>query len=85
MNESDTEIVLSIMQNAGFSHTQEEKEVESIFQYFLTFQADVVLLNTCAIREKAEQKIWDRLGFFNNMKHKQRRNIMVGVLGWKIE
>ena len=35
-------------------------------------QADVILVNTCAIREKAEQKIWDRLDYFKSLKRKQR-------------
>ena len=49
MNFSDTEIINSVLSAAGFEQTKVESE------------ADVVLLNTCAIRENAEGKIWGRL------------------------
>ena len=49
MNFSDSEIVYSILKNAGFEQTSTVDE------------ADVVLLNTCAIRDHAESKIWKRL------------------------
>lgn len=49
MNFSDTEIVQSVLKTAGFEQTDSDKE------------ADVVLLNTCAIRDGAEGKIWVRL------------------------
>lgn len=60
MNTSDSEIVQSIMEKAGFSRASEIDE------------ADVILVNTCAIREKAEQKIWDRLDYFKSLKRKQK-------------
>jgi len=56
MNMSDTEVINSVLQNAGFSPA------------FSAETADVVLLNTCAIRDNAESKIWQRLGYFKNMK-----------------
>ena len=49
MNVSDSEIVASVLIDNGFEQTSDE------------FAADVVLINTCAIRENAEQKIWHRL------------------------
>eukprot|EP00871_Galdieria_phlegrea_P003467 jgi/Galph1/4120/GphlegSOOS_G2756.1 len=49
MNVSDSEIIRSLLEDAGFSFVSSEKE------------ATIVLLNTCAIREKAERKIWHRL------------------------
>lgn len=49
MNFSDTEIVQSVLNSAGFEQTDNDRE------------ADVVLLNTCAIRDNAEGKIWTRL------------------------
>ena len=49
MNFSDSEIINSILKTAGYNHTENEQE------------ADIVLLNTCAIRENAEAKIWSRL------------------------
>lgn len=68
MNVNDSEVVLSIMQEAGFTHTQE------------ITQADVILVNTCAIRENAEQRIWGRLEQFRAIK-KKRPYIKIGVLG----
>ena len=53
MNVSDTEIVLSIMQKGGFEVVKQPED------------ADVVLLNTCAIRDNAEQKVWKRLEMIN--------------------
>ena len=49
MNVSDTEIVASILQNAGYMSALSMEE------------ADIILMNTCAIREGAEQKIWNKL------------------------
>jgi tRNA-2-methylthio-N6-dimethylallyladenosine synthase len=72
MNMADTEIVLSIMRDAGFTRTN------------LLTQADVVLINTCAVRDNAEQRIIGRLGDFNHYK-KTHPNVIVGVLGCMVE
>ena len=72
MNFSDSEIVASIMGAGGFSTTQNEQE------------ADVIFLNTCAIRENAEAKIWQRLRDFRTAK-KNRPGLVVGVLGCMAE
>src|SRR5690606_3708505 len=56
MNISDTEILLAIMNGAGYEQTNKIEE------------SDVVLLNTCAIRENAENKIWTRLRQLRGMK-----------------
>jgi tRNA-2-methylthio-N6-dimethylallyladenosine synthase len=72
MNLADTEIVLGILQNYGYSIT---KELES---------ADVVLLNTCSIRENAEQRIYGRLGNIKTAK-KDNPNLVIGVLGCMAE
>jgi tRNA-2-methylthio-N6-dimethylallyladenosine synthase len=72
MNFSDSEIVSSIMKKAGF---------ESISEPDL---ADVLLINTCSIRENAEQKVRTRLHQFNGFK-KKRPSIVVGVLGCMAE
>lgn len=72
MNFSDTEIIASVLTSMGYGFTQEETE------------ADLVLLNTCSIRENAETKIWHRL---NSLKHAKRHNpaLMVGVMGCMAE
>jgi tRNA-2-methylthio-N6-dimethylallyladenosine synthase len=72
MNFSDSEIVASILSEAGFSTT---KDVE---------EAELILLNTCAIRDNAEQKVRNRLQFFRSLK-KKRPELMVGVLGCMAE
>lgn len=72
MNFSDSEIIASIMGESGFITTQDE------------FDADVIFLNTCAIRENAEQRIRDRLKHLRNNK-KQNRDLVIGVLGCMAE
>jgi len=72
MNFSDSEIVASILQKQGFDTTSEIEE------------ADIIFLNTCSIREKAEQTVRNRLAQINNLK-KNRPSTMVGVLGCMAE
>jgi tRNA-2-methylthio-N6-dimethylallyladenosine synthase len=72
MNFSDSEIVASILNEAGFSTTRDEDE------------ADLILLNTCAIRENAEQRVRSRLRQFKQAK-KHRPQLVVGVLGCMAE
>lgn len=72
MNFSDSEIVTSILKDHGFDTTSE-------FQV-----ADVILINTCSIRDKAEQTIRKRLRQFNAVKN-QRPEIIIGVLGCMAE
>lgn len=72
MNFSDSEIVASILNTAGFGATRNTEE------------ADLILLNTCSIREKAEQTIRKRLTEFR--KSKQRKpGMLIGVLGCMAE
>ena len=72
MNFSDSEIVASILAQEGFNTTQQIEE------------ADLVLVNTCSIREKAEQTVRKRLSVFNAVK-KNRPHMKVGVLGCMAE
>ncbi|MTI20127.1 tRNA (N6-isopentenyl adenosine(37)-C2)-methylthiotransferase MiaB [Fulvivirga sp. RKSG066] len=72
MNFSDSEIVTSIMQENGFDTTSNFSE------------ADVVFLNTCSIREKAEQTVRKRLSQFNRAK-REKPGMMIGVLGCMAE
>src|SRR5206468_7353171 len=68
MNFSDSEIVASILQNEGFGATKQFEE------------ADLVLVNTCSIREKAEQTIRKRLTEFRKAKQ-AKPGMLVGILG----
>ncbi|KSA13379.1 tRNA (N6-isopentenyl adenosine(37)-C2)-methylthiotransferase MiaB [Maribacter dokdonensis] len=72
MNFSDSEIVASILATEGFNTTQTLEE------------ADLVLVNTCSIRDKAEQTIRKRLTEYNKVK-KSRPHLKVGVLGCMAE
>jgi len=72
MNFSDSEIVASILQQESFSAT---REIE---------KADLILINTCSIREKAEENVRQRLRIFEKVK-KQRPGTLVGVLGCMAE
>src|SRR5687768_12734421 len=72
MNFSDSEIVASILQQEGFDTTS---DIDA---------ADVVFLNTCSIREKAEQTVRNRLTHINGLK-KQKPELLVGVLGCMAE
>lgn len=72
MNVGDTEIVVAIMQQEGYVYTDKIEE------------ADVVLINTCSIRDNAEQRIWGRL---REMAHLRRRRpgLLVGIIGCMAE
>jgi tRNA-2-methylthio-N6-dimethylallyladenosine synthase len=72
MNFSDSEIVASILNSKGFGATRNFEE------------ADLVLLNTCSIREKAEQTVRKRLTEFKKIK-RRRPGMLVGVLGCMAE
>ncbi|KAM8867430.1 mitochondrial tRNA methylthiotransferase CDK5RAP1 isoform 2-T2 [Synchiropus picturatus] len=76
MNVNDTEIAWSILQEKGYQRTVDVK------------QADVVLLVTCSIREKAEQTIWNRLQQLTAMKKKRLKSqtpMKIGILGCMAE
>lgn len=72
MNFADTEVVASILQSNGFGATQRMEE------------ADLVFVNTCSIREKAEQTVRKRLTEFKQLK-KKKPGLLVGVLGCMAE
>ena len=72
MNVADSEVIASVMQMAGYSPAQSLDE------------ADAVFMNTCSIRDNAEQKILNRLDFFQSLK-KKRPHLIVGVVGCMAE
>ena len=73
MNFSDSEIVASILTGEGFSTTKD-----------ITI-ADIVFVNTCSIREKAELTVRKRLEFYNSIKRDKNPKMLVGVLGCMAE
>ena len=72
MNVADSEVVASIMQMAGYEVCDSLDE------------ADAVFLNTCSIRDNAEQKILNRLEYFRALR-KKKRTLIVGILGCMAE
>ena len=72
MNFSDSEIVASILAGEGYGSTKEMNE------------ADLILVNTCSIREKAEDTVRNRLKLFNSIKLK-KPDLLIGVLGCMAE
>ena len=72
MNFSDSEIVASVLADNGFSSTRNMEE------------SDLILINTCSIREKAEDTVRRRLRIFNKVKN-QKPELIVGVLGCMAE
>lgn len=72
MNTNDSEVVLAVLQQSGYALCDN------------IGKADVILINTCSIRDNAEQRIWGRLDLF--LQEKRRRSgIIVGVLGCMAE
>jgi len=67
MNVNDMEIVLSIMKKAGYMEIVKEPE-----------NAEIIFINTCAIRDNAEQKVWQRLNYFWFLKREWKSNVNVG-------
>ena len=72
MNLADSEVVMGILNSQGYTITQEVKD------------ADVILLNTCSIRDNAEQRIYGRLGNLKALKDKKPEMIL-GILGCMAE
>ena len=72
MNVADSEVVVSILSGHGYEHTDDIKE------------AGIILINTCSIRENAEQRIWGRLKAIGHLKRKNRGTV-IGLIGCMAE
>ena len=72
MNVADSEVVVSILSGAGYEPTEEIKD------------AGLILLNTCSIRDNAEQRIWGRLKAINHLK-KANHELKIGIIGCMAE
>lgn len=73
MNVADSEVVASVMQMDGYVMTDKLEN------------ADAVFVNTCSIRDNAEQRVIQRLEYFNAIKKKKNKNMIIGVLGCMAE
>ena len=72
MNVNDTEVIFSILKKAGYDRTENMDD------------ADVVMANTCSIRDNAEQRIWGRIDQFHGHK-KIHDGVLVGIVGCMAE
>ena len=72
MNVADSEVVAAIMKGEGYDYTRERDE------------ADIILLNTCSIRDNAEQRIWAKLDGLQQLK-RSKPGLLVGVIGCMAE
>ena len=72
MNVADSEVVASVMQMAGYEMTENIEDADAIF------------VNTCSVRDTAEQKIYGRLQYFHSLR-KKKKDLIVGVLGCMAE
>jgi len=73
MNVADSEVVASVMEMDGYSVTDKFED------------ADAVFINTCSVRDNAEQRVIQRLEYFNAIRRKKRKNLIIGVLGCMAE
>ena len=72
MNVADSEVVVSILNKQGFGLTDDYKD------------SDLILINTCSIRDNAEQRIFNRLNEFKHLK-KKNKGLLVGIIGCMAE
>lgn len=72
MNVADSEVVASVMQTDGYTVTERMEEADAIF------------VNTCSVRDNAEQRVLGRLQYFQSFR-KKKKNLIIGVLGCMAE
>ncbi|MBR5063779.1 MAG: tRNA (N6-isopentenyl adenosine(37)-C2)-methylthiotransferase MiaB [Bacteroidales bacterium] len=72
MNVNDTEVIFAILAKAGYERTEQMD------------QADLVMANTCSVRDNAEQRIWGRIEVFNQAR-KKKPEMLVGIVGCMAE
>ena len=73
MNVADSETVASIMEMAGYEMTESDND------------ANAILINTCSIRDNAEQKIYSRLAYWRSLRKKTGKTIIIGIIGCMAE
>lgn len=85
MNAYDTEVAEGFMQGAGFEILRADQgQIKMSREEFVPEGADVVLLNTCSVREGAEDKVYGHLGMFGKAK-RLNPNLVVGLMGCMVE
>ena len=73
MNVADSEVVASVMQMAGYGTTDNLDAADAIF------------INTCSVRDNAEQRIFARLNTLNALRRKRQRRLIIGIIGCMAE
>lgn len=73
MNVADSEVVASVMQMDGYHLTEYAEEADAIF------------INTCSVRDNAEQKVLSRIEYYNSLRRKKKRKLVLGILGCMAE
>lgn len=73
MNVADSEVVASVMQMAGYGTTDDLDNADAIF------------INTCSVRDNAEQRIFARLNTLNALRRKRQRRLIIGIIGCMAE
>lgn len=72
MNVADSEVVASVMADKGYEITEDQNKADAIF------------INTCSVRDNAEQRVWGRLNLFNSYK-KKKKDLIIGMIGCMAE
>ena len=73
MNVADSEVVATVMKMAGYETCEDIDEADAIF------------INTCSVRDNAEQNIFSRLNQLNALRHKRQRRLIIGIIGCMAE
>ena len=73
MNVADSEVVATVMKMAGYETCETIDEADAIF------------INTCSVRDNAEQRIFSRLNQLNALRHKRQRRLIIGIIGCMAE
>jgi tRNA-2-methylthio-N6-dimethylallyladenosine synthase len=73
MNVADSEVVATMLQTAGYGTTENDAE------------ADAVMINTCSIRDNAEQKIYGRISYWKSLGRRRGRKVIIGIIGCMAE
>lgn len=73
MNVADSEVVASVMQMDGYHLTEHAEDADAIF------------INTCSVRDNAEQKVLNRIEYYNSLRRKKKQRLVLGILGCMAE
>lgn len=88
MNVYDSQVAAGLLEQAGFEVVSEGEELGELslasWKPLLSRGADIVLMNTCSVREHAEDRVWGRLGMLSEEK-RQNPKLVIGLMGCMVE